>query len=131
MDYQRITPRARQGTTGISEEYNLEKGGGIVIFPPDRVATLTIATHWAQNETAKFKVEVSFNRADNIAESLKDNPNAIVYWDNIYGQDENGNDLICTQQGSITITNTVTAVRVSHLDDNTTTATSINVCLVG
>ena len=43
MAYSRVTPRARQGTTGINVEATA--GNGVFINPPDRVVAVTIAVH--------------------------------------------------------------------------------------
>ena len=40
MSYGRVTPRARIGTTGVSEEMDVGAGEGVWISPPDRVAAI-------------------------------------------------------------------------------------------
>ena len=56
MSYSRVTPRARTGTTGISEETDLTAGAGVWISPPDRVAAVTVAVHISSG-TATFTIE--------------------------------------------------------------------------
>ena len=45
MNYGRIAPRSRNGTTGLSEEKDLQAGEAVWISPPDRVAAITVAVH--------------------------------------------------------------------------------------
>ena len=50
MSYGRVTPRARIGTTGVSEEMDVGAGEGVWINPPDRVAAITVAVHIQQEQ---------------------------------------------------------------------------------
>lgn len=129
MNYHRLTPRARLGTTGVSVEYDLAAGETCVLFPPDRVATITIATHWEAGKDAHAIIETTCNSADNVQAALDDKAGArAVYWDNVYGE-----NFQLSTQGSITVCNAVTAIRVTSVrrDEDTNAADTINVCFVG
>ena len=52
MSYGRVTPRARQGTTGVSIEENIGAGEGVWISPPERVAAITVAGAIPTKKTA-------------------------------------------------------------------------------
>lgn len=117
MNYGRVTPRARQGTTGISEEKDITAGEGIWVSPPDRVAAITIAVHIPQNETATFVIETSCNRADTIGENGDGG-----YWDNPFGD-----DVVLSENTVVMIANAVTGIRVRCI----TASDIINVCFVG
>ena len=69
MSYERVTPRARQGTTGICEEMDVTAGNGVWIAPPDRVAAVTIAVHIPTSKTAQFTIETSCNRPETIGDN--------------------------------------------------------------
>ena len=117
MSYERVTPRARQGTTGICEEMDVEAGAGVWISPPDRVAAVTIAVHIPAEETATFTIETSCNRPETIgADGLGG------YWDNVYGD-----NAILNENTVIMLANAVTAIRVNCI----TASDKINVCFVG
>ena len=83
MNYGRVTPRSRQGTTGISVEEDLHANEGTWISPPDRVAAVTVAVHIPANESATFVIETSCNRADTIGENGTGG-----YCDNPFGDEE-------------------------------------------
>lgn len=117
MTYGRVTPRARQGTTGISTETDIAAGEGVWISPPDRVAAVTIAVHIPKDESATFVIETSCNRADTIGEDGTGG-----YWDNPFGDGE-----VLSENTVVMIANAVTGVRVRCL----TAASTINVCFVG
>lgn len=117
MTYGRVTPRARQGTVGVSTETDLHASEGAWISPPDRVAAVTVAVHIPAGETATFVIETSCNRADTIG-----NDGTGGYWDNPFGDDE-----ILSENTVVMIANTVTGVRVRCL----TATSTINVCFVG
>lgn len=117
MNYGRVTPRARTGTTGISTETDINANEGIWISPPDRVAAVTVAVHIPPNESATFVIETSCNRADTIGES-----GAGGYWDNPFG-----NDTVLNENTVIMLANAVTGIRVRCL----TASKHINVCFVG
>ena len=68
MAYARVTPRARQGTTGINVEADVAAGSGVWINPPDRVAAVTIAVHIPAGESATFTIETCCNRPETIGE---------------------------------------------------------------
>ena len=68
MAYARVTPRARQGTTGINVEADVAAGSGVWINPPDRVAAVTIAVHIPAGESASFTIETCCNRPETIGE---------------------------------------------------------------
>lgn len=117
MNYGRVTPRARTGTTGISTELDIKQNEGIWISPPDRVAAITIAVHIPTNESATFVIETSCNRVDTIGE------NGIGgYWDNPLGD-----STVLSENTVLMLANTVTGIRVRCL----TASTHINVCFVG
>lgn len=117
MSYGRVTPRARQGTTGVSIEENIGAGEGVWISPPERVAAITVAVHIPTNESATFVIETSCNRADTIGENGTGG-----YWDNPFGDGE-----ILSENTVVMIANAVTGVRVRCL----TASSTINVCFVG
>lgn len=118
MSYSRVTPRARQGTTGINEEIDLEEGAGVWIAPPDRVAAVTIAVHIPEGETGKYTIETSCNRPETIGADGTGG-----YWDNIHG-DNNG---ILTENAVYMLANAVTGIRVNCIEASAT----INVAFCG
>lgn len=103
MAYSRVTPRARQGTTGINVEQDIETGSGIWINPPDRVAAVTIAVHIPSGQTAQFTIETSCNLPETIGEDGTGG-----YWDNVYGD-----NVILTENTTVMIANAVTGIRVN------------------
>ena len=117
MSYGRVTPRARIGTTGISEEMDVTAGNGVWIAPPDRVAAVTIAVHIPAGKTAQFTIETSCNRTETIGEDGMGG-----FWDNVYGD-----NAILTENTTVMLANAVTGIRVNCIatDDH------INVCFVG
>lgn len=117
MNYGRVTPRARQGTTGISTETDIGANEGAWISPPDRVAAVTVAVHIPSGENATFVIETSCSRADTIGENGEGG-----YWDNPFGDGE-----ILSENTVVMIANAVTGVRVRCL----TAESTINVCFVG
>ncbi len=117
MSYARATPRARQGTTGISVEANVESGAGIWITPPDRVAAVTIAVHIPAGETASFTIETSCNREETIGDDGTGG-----YWDNVYGD-----GVQLSENVTVMLANAVTAIRVNCIS----ASDYINVCFVG
>lgn len=117
MTYGRVTPRARQGTTGVSTETDIGANEGAWISPPDRVAAITVAVHIPLNETATFVIETSCSRADTIGEEGTGG-----YWDNPFGE---GTTL--SENTVLMVANAVTGVRVRCL----TATSTINVCFVG
>ena len=117
MAYSRVTPRARSGTTGISEDLDLTTGQGAWINPPDRVAAVTVAVHIPAGNTAQFAIETSCNRADVIGENGMGG-----YWDNIYGE-----GVVLTESTTVMLANAVTGIRVNCI----AASSKINVCFVG
>lgn len=117
MSYSRVTPRARTGTTGISEDFDLTAGNGAWISPPDRVAAVTVAVHIPAGHTAKFTIETSCNRADTIGEN-----GAGGYWDNVYGD-----GVTLSENTTVMLANAVTGIRVNCIS----ASSKINVCFVG
>ena len=117
MAYARVTPRARQGTTGINVEADVLAGAGVWINPPDRVAAVSVAVHIPEGETASYTVEVCCNRPETIGEDGTGG-----YWDNVYGD-----GVILTENTTVMIANAVTGIRVNCL----TTESSINVAFCG
>ena len=117
MAYARVTPRARQGTTGINVEADVAAGSGVWINPPDRVAAVTIAVHIPAGETASFTIETSCNRPETIGEDGTGG-----YWDNVYGD-----NVTLTENTVVMLANAVTGIRVNCL----MASDSINVCFVG
>lgn len=117
MSYARVTPRARQGTTGINVEQDVTEGNGVFINPPDRVAAVTIAVHIPDGETASFTIETSCNRP----ETIGDDGNG-GYWDNVYGD-----NVTLSENTTVMIANAVTGIRVNC----TAASDHINVCFVG
>ena len=117
MNYGRVTPRARQGTTGLSVEEDLHANEGAWISPPDRVAAVTVAVHIPANESATFVIETSCNRADTIGENGEGG-----YWDNPFGE-----GTILSENTVIMLANAVTGIRVRCISASST----INVCFVG
>lgn len=117
MSYERVTPRARQGTTGICEEMDVEAGAGVWISPPDRVAAVTIAVHIPEGETAQYTIETSCNRPETIGANGTGG-----YWDNVYGD-----NATLTENAVIMLANAVTGIRVNCIE----ATAPINVCFVG
>ena len=117
MAYARVTPRARQGTTGINVEQDVTAGNGVFINPPDRVAAVTIAVHIPAGESATFTIETCCNRPETIGEDGTGG-----YWDNVYGD-----NVTLTENTVVMIANAVTGIRVNCI----TASDHINVCFVG
>lgn len=117
MDYARVTPLARQGTTGINVEKDIHANEGALIFPPDRVAAVTIAVHIPAGETGSFKIETSCNRPETIGEAGTGG-----YWDNPYGE-----GVTLSENTVVMIGNAVSAIRVSC----TAASSYINVAFCG
>ena len=117
MSYGRVTPRARIGTTGISEDLDLTTGQGAWINPPDRVAAVTVAVHIPAGSTAQFTIETSCNRAETIGEDGNGG-----YWDNPFGE-----GTILQENTVLMLANAVTGIRVRCISASST----INVCFVG
>lgn len=117
MAYSRVTPRARQGTTGINVEADVLAGSGVWINPPDRVAAVTVAVHIPAGETASFTIEVCANRPETIGDDGTGG-----YWDNVYGD-----NVTLSEDTTVMIANAVTGIRVNCL----TAETSINVAFCG
>ena len=117
MAYARVTPRARQGTTGINVEADVAAGSGVWINPPDRVAAVTIAVHIPAGESATFTIETCCNRPETIGEDGTGG-----YWDNVYGD-----NVTLTENTVVMIANAVTGIRVNCL----TAESSINVAFCG
>lgn len=115
MAYSRVTPRARQGTTGINVEADVLAGAGVWINPPDRVAAITVAVHIPAGESASFTIEVCANRPETIGEDGTGG-----YWDDIYG-------VTLTADTTVMIANAVTGIRVNCI----TAESSINVAFCG
>ena len=117
MNYRRVTPRSRQGTTGISVEEDLHANEGAWISPPDRVAAVTVAVHIPAGESATFVIETSCNRADTIGEDGTGG-----YWDNPFGE-----GVVLTENTTVMLANAVTGIRVNCI----AASSKINVCFVG
>ena len=117
MAFSRVTPRARQGITGINVEADVEAGAGVWINPPDRVAAVTIAVHIPAGESASFTIETCCNRPETIGEDGTGG-----YWDNVYGD-----NVTLTENTVVMIANAVTGIRVNCL----TAESSINVAFCG
>ena len=117
MAYARVTPRARQGTTGINVEADVAAGSGVWINPPDRVAAVTIAVHIPAGESASFTIETCCNRPETIGEDGTGG-----YWDNVYGD-----NVTLTENTVVMIANDVTGIRVNCL----TAESTINVAFCG
>ena len=115
MAYSRITPRARQGTTGINVEQDLHAGEGIWVNPPDRVAAVTISVHIPAGETASFTIETSCNLPETIGEDGTGG-----YWDNVYGD-----GVTLSESVVVMIANAVTGIRVNCISG------AINVAFCG
>ena len=117
MSYERVTPRARQGTTGICVEMDVTAGNGVWIQRPDRVAAVTIAVHIPAGNTAQFTIETSCNRPETIGADGSGG-----YWDNVYGD-----GVTLDENAVIMLANAVTGIRVNCI----TASSTINVCFVG
>ena len=114
MAYSRVTPRARQGTTGINVEADVAAGSGVWINPPDRVAAVTIAVHITSN-SGSFTIETSCNRPETLGENATGG-----YWDNVYGE-----GVTLTENTVVMIANAVTGIRVNCISG------AINVAFCG
>lgn len=119
MAYARVTPRARQGTTGINVEADVLAGSGVWINPPDRVAAVTIAVHIPAGESASFTIETCCNRPETIGEDGTGG-----YWDNPFGE-----GTILHENTVLMLANAVTGIRVNCL--TASGSSKINVCFVG
>ena len=119
MSYGRVTPRARIGTTGVSEEMDVGAGEGVWINPPDRVAAITVAVHIPAGASATFTIETSCNRAETIGENGTGG-----YWDNPFGE-----GTILQENTVLMLANAVTGIRVNCL--TASESSKINVCFVG
>lgn len=117
MDYSRVTPRARAGTTGINEEIDLTAGGGVWISPPDRVAAVSVAVHVPAGEIAEYTIETSCNRPETIGQDGTGG-----YWDNVHGDGS-----VLTGNNVFMIANAVTGIRVNCI----TASDKINVAFCG
>lgn len=117
MSYQRVTPRARVGTTGINVEADVTEGAGVWISPPDRVAAITVAVHIPEDETASYTIETCCNRPETIGEDGTGG-----YWDNVYGE-----GVTLTDNAVIMLANAVTGIRVNCI----TASDKINVAFCG
>lgn len=117
MSYGRVTPRARVGTTGVSEEMDIGAGEGVWINPPDRVAAITVAVHIPAGASATFTIETSCNRAETIGENGTGG-----YWDNVYGD-----NVKLGESTTVMLANAVTGIRVNCIS----ASDHINVCFVG
>ena len=114
MAYARVTPRARQGTTGINVEADVAAGSGVWINPPDRVAAVTIAVH-ITSSSGSFTIETSCNRPETLGENATGG-----YWDNVYGD-----GVTLTENTVVMIANAVTGIRVNCISG------AINVAFCG
>jgi hypothetical protein len=119
MAYSRVTPRARQGTTGINVEADVAAGSGVWINPPDRVAAVTIAVHIPAGESATFTIETCCNRPETIGEDGTGG-----YWDNPFGE-----GTVLSENTVLMLADAVTGIRVNCL--TASGASAINVCFVG
>lgn len=117
MDYSRVTPRARSGTTGISEDISIGAGQGVWISPPDRLAAVTVAVHIPENSSAEFTIECTCSRAEKIGQDGNGG-----YWDAV--EEENPT---YTKSKVVMLCNAVTGIRVRCID----ATTEINVCFCG
>lgn len=119
MNYSRVTPRARSGTSGISEEYNLKVNEGCWISPPDRIAAVTVAVHIPEGAEAKYRVQACCNRVDTIGQDGNGG-----YWD-----DYDETNPVNTKSEIFMLANAVTGIRV--LCEEITDGYELNVCFVG
>ena len=117
MAISRVTPRARQGTTGINDEFEVTAGNGVWVSPPDRVAAVTIAVHIPSGQTATFKIETSCNRPETIGEDGSGG-----YWDNVYGA-----GVTISEDTVVMLANAVSGIKVTC----TAASQKINVAFCG
>ena len=117
MDYGRVQPRARTGTTGISVELDIGANEGCWINPPDRIAAITVAVHIPSGDSATFVIETSCNRTEPIGENGDGG-----YWDNPLGE-----NTMLSENTVLMIANAVTGIRVRCIS----ASDKINVCFVG
>lgn len=117
MSYARVTPKPRQGTTGISNEFDITAGQGAWVSPPDRVAAVTIAVHIPAGETASFTIETSCNRPETIGDNGTGG-----FWDNVYGD-----GVTLSENTVVMLANAVNGIRVNCISADS----HINVCFVG
>ena len=117
MAISRVTPRARQGTTGINDEFDVTAGNGVWVSPPDRVAAVTIAVHIPSGQTATFKIETSCNRPETIGEDGTGG-----YWDNVYGA-----GVTLSEDTVVMLANAVSGIKVTC----TAASQNINVAFCG
>ena len=120
MDYSRVTPKARNGTTGICNEFELDATEGPIgcwINPPDRVAAITCAVHKQRDYDGDvmYKVECCCNSPSVIGED-----GGGGYWDVVDSKRE-----LYTDDSVTMIANSITGLRVTCFRGK------INVCFVG
>lgn len=116
ISYDRITPRARSGTSGFCNEVDLAQGSGTWMNPPERVAAVTVAVHIPEGESAEYAIEACCNLPDTIGSNGTGG-----YWDPIEWEYES-----YTIDTVKMIANAVTGIRVRCISANST----INVCFV-
>ena len=114
ITYDRITPRARSGTAGLSIDTDIEAGTGVWISPPERVSAITVAVHIPSGETGEYAIECSSSALSNITSDGSGG-----YWDPI-----EENYASYTESKVIQLTNSVTGMRVRCISCDST----INVC---
>lgn len=118
MDYQRVTPKARQGTTGMFLEQDIGVQEAVVVTPPDRVAAVTVSVHIPEGATAKYKIQASCSSTEKIGNGSGG------YWDNL-----DDDTPTYTKSKNVMIANAVTGIRV--LCEDITENYKLNVCFVG
>lgn len=128
MDYSRVTPRSRNGTTGISYEGNIGAGKCIWCSPPDRIAAVSVFVNIPTGASATFAIEVTGNLVDNLGSDGNGSNGATVYWSPV-----ERDSATYTSSRVKMIANSVTGIRVRCIAFNAgkSGATGINVCFVG
>lgn len=115
MSYQRVTPRARNGVSGLSVDVNLVTGQGVWINPPDRIAAVTVAVHISG--AATYAIECTCSSVEKIGENGQHG-----YWDAVESDSPTYHE-----NKIIMLANSVTGIRVRCISATRT----INVCFVG
>lgn len=117
MKFNRVIPKARDGTSGLEIDVDIAANERIWTYIPSRIATTTVRVNIPKNETAQFTIEISFNSVDKIGDNGTGG-----YW-----QDALETIHSYSEETDITLVNNISAIRISCLSADST----INVCIRG
>ena len=119
MAYQRITPKARNGTSGVATEIDLDDTTNNMIWlaPPDRVAAITVSVH--KKNDYEGDIEYAIEATCSMPSTIGDDGTG-GYWDPLYSTQAS-----YTDEQTFMLTNCVTGIRVRCIEGE------INVAFVG